>query len=50
MWFDSLDSVKEFAGEEYEKCVVPQNARKLLSRFDSHSQHYEVKAELKNAN
>ena len=50
MWFDSLEAVKEFAGEEYEKCVVPPNARVLLSRFDSHSQHYEVKAEMKNAN
>lgn len=47
MWFDSLDSVKEFAGEDYEKSVVPENARALLTRFDSHSQHYEVKAESK---
>ena len=23
MWFDSLDSVKEFAGKDYEKAVVP---------------------------
>lgn len=48
MWFDSLDAVKEFAGENYEQSVVPENARKLLQRFDSHSQHYEVKAEMKN--
>lgn len=47
MWFDSLDAVKEFAGEEYEKSVVPQTARDLLSRFDSHSQHYEVRADVK---
>ncbi len=44
MWFDSIDAVKTFAGEEYEKCVVPSKARKLLSRFDQYSQHYEVKA------
>jgi len=43
MWFESYDAVKEFAGEEYEKAVVPRKARKLLSRFDTHSQHYEVK-------
>jgi hypothetical protein len=47
MWFNSIDAVKEFAGEDYEKSVVPENARALLSRFDSHSQHYEVKAEMK---
>jgi len=43
MWFDSYEAVKEFAGEEYEKSVVPPKARKLLSRFDNRSQHYEVK-------
>jgi hypothetical protein len=43
MWFDSLDSVIEFAGKEYENCVVPDKARKILSRFDQKSQHYEVK-------
>ena len=47
MWFDSIEAVKEFAGNEYEKSVVPQNARDLLSRFNSHSQHYEVIAEMK---
>jgi antibiotic biosynthesis monooxygenase (ABM) superfamily enzyme len=46
MWFDSIDAVRVFAGEEYEKAVVPQNARLLLSRFDERSQHYEVKAEI----
>jgi hypothetical protein len=46
MWFDSLDSVRTFAGEAYETAVVPLKARKLLSRFDRHSQHYEVRAEL----
>lgn len=46
MWFDSLDSVRIFAGEDYETAVVPPKARELLSRFDVRSQHYEVKAEL----
>ena len=45
MWFDSLDSVRTFAGEDYETAVVPPQARKLLSRFDTRSQHYEVRAE-----
>jgi heme-degrading monooxygenase HmoA len=47
MWFDSYEAVKEFAGEGYEKAVVPPKARKLLSRFDSHSQHYEVREMIK---
>ena len=43
MWFDSLDSVAEFAGKDYKIAVVPEKARLVLSRFDSESQHYEVK-------
>jgi len=46
MWFDSIDAVKTFAGEDYEACVVPPKARAILSRFDAQSQHYEVKAKL----
>ncbi len=45
MTFDSLDAVREFAGEDYEACVVPQAARKVLARFDVRSQHYELRAE-----
>jgi heme-degrading monooxygenase HmoA len=29
MRFDSLDSVREFAGDDYEAAVVPEQARKL---------------------
>jgi heme-degrading monooxygenase HmoA len=47
MWFDSLEAVRDFAGEDYEIAVVPQKARTLLSRFDARSQHYEVKAEMR---
>jgi heme-degrading monooxygenase HmoA len=43
MWFDSLQAVKQFAGEDYEQAVVPPKARKLLARFDQRSQHYEVR-------
>jgi heme-degrading monooxygenase HmoA len=42
MWFESLDSVREFAGEQYETAVVPEKARRILSRFDAKSQHFEV--------
>jgi hypothetical protein len=47
MWFDSIDAVRSFAGEDYEVAVVPAKARALLSRFDARSQHYEVRAETK---
>jgi heme-degrading monooxygenase HmoA len=45
MLFDSLDAVREFAGEDYEAAVVPEKARKVLSHFDERSQHYEVRAQ-----
>jgi heme-degrading monooxygenase HmoA len=47
MRFDSLDSMREFAGQEYEKAVVPEKARAILSRFDERSQHYEIRVERK---
>jgi len=43
MWFDSLEAVRVFAGEDYEAAVVPPAARTLLSRFDQRSAHYEVR-------
>ena len=49
MWFDSIDAVLVFAGEDYEVAVVPPKARALLSRFDARSQHYEVRAEMRSA-
>lgn len=43
MRFDSLNSVKEFAGDDYEKAVIYEDAKPLLLRFDERAQHYEVK-------
>lgn len=42
MRFDSLDSVKAFAGEIYERSVVPPHAREVLKRFDEAAQHYDI--------
>jgi len=42
LWFDSLEAVREFAGEDYEAAVVPPQARALLSRFDERSRHYDL--------
>ncbi|MGH7448908.1 MAG: acyl-CoA dehydrogenase [Longimicrobiales bacterium] len=43
MWFDSLEAVRQFAGEDYEQAYVPAAARAVLARFDARSQHYEVR-------
>lgn len=45
MQFDSLEAVREFAGEDYEAAFVPEKARAILSRFDTRSQHYDVRIE-----
>ncbi|BES72818.1 antibiotic biosynthesis monooxygenase [Marinobacter nanhaiticus D15-8W] len=42
MEFDSLEAVKRFAGEDYRQSYVPEEAQKVLVRYDAHSQHYEV--------
>lgn len=42
MWFDSLDSIKAFMGEDYSVSHVPPNARAVLSRFDERAAHFEV--------
>ena len=42
MRFDSLDAVREFAGEDYEAALVPEKAQAVLSRFDARSAHYEI--------
>jgi hypothetical protein len=45
MWFDTLEGVRSFAGEDYEQAVVPPQAQALLSRYDTKSQHYEIREE-----
>ena len=47
MWFDTIESVQAFAGEDYEAAVVPPKARAVLKNFDARSQHYEVRESLK---
>lgn len=40
-WFESMESIRAFAGEDPERSVVPPEARALLSRFDDRSRHFE---------
>ena len=44
--FDCIESVKTFAGEDYEIAYIPENARRVLLRYDETAQHYELKNEL----
>ncbi len=42
MWFEALENVVEFVGEDYETVYVPDKARKVLSHFDQKSAHSEL--------
>ena len=42
MWFDSLDAIKAFMGEDYTVSHVPPEARAVLNSFDDRAAHYEV--------
>jgi hypothetical protein len=42
MWFDSIESVRVFVGDDYEVSHVPAPAQAVLKRFDNRSTHYEV--------
>ena len=42
MWFESLEDVIDFAGQDYDNAVVPIIAQKVLTRYDHTSQHYTV--------
>lgn len=44
--FDCLNSVKTFAGENYETAYIPENAKRVLKRYDKTAQHYELREEL----
>lgn len=43
MWFDDLDSVKRYAGEDYTRSTLPPEEAALLSHYDSRVRHYEIR-------
>jgi heme-degrading monooxygenase HmoA len=43
--FESLDAVRTFAGDDYERAVIEPEAKALLSRHDERSEHYDVVVE-----
>ncbi len=42
MWFDDVESIKAFVGEDYSVSHVPPAARAVLARFDERFAHYDV--------
>jgi hypothetical protein len=42
LFFDSIDDVRRFAGDDYDTAYVPPEARAVLARFDARSAHYET--------
>jgi heme-degrading monooxygenase HmoA len=39
--FESIESIRTFAGDDYEAAHVAPRARELLSSFDARCQHFE---------
>jgi heme-degrading monooxygenase HmoA len=44
-FFTSLDAVRRFAGQDYERAVVEDAARRALSHWDEVVTHHEVAAD-----
>jgi heme-degrading monooxygenase HmoA len=42
MWFDSLDAIRAFMGEDYTLSHVPAAARAVLAGFDERAAHFEI--------
>ena len=42
MWFDDVESIRSFIGEDYAVSHVPPAAQALLKRYDRRAAHYEV--------
>ena len=42
MWFDDLDAIVNFMGEDYSVSHVPMEARAVLNSFDDRASHFEV--------
>jgi heme-degrading monooxygenase HmoA len=40
--FDDMDAVQRFAGDDYTRAVIHPAARRILTRFDERSVHYET--------
>ncbi len=43
MWFDDLEAIRAFIGEDYAVSHVPPAARAVLARFDERATHFDVR-------
>jgi len=43
LW-DSLDDIRAIAGADYERAVIPEERRSLLTRWDETAAHYDVRS------
>ena len=43
IWFNSIENVKEFVGDDPGQVYIPEKARQILSRFDSRAVHSELR-------
>jgi hypothetical protein len=42
LYFESIEKVRAFAGENYQTPVISSKARALLSHYADHADHYEL--------
>lgn len=42
LFFESLDAIRCFAGDDHEAAYITPSARQLLSRFDRRVEHYQT--------
>ena len=42
MLWDSIESIRAVAGQDYETAVIPEERRKYLAHSDAKSAHYEI--------
>jgi heme-degrading monooxygenase HmoA len=43
LW-ESLDSIRAVAGQDYETAVIPEERRKYLARWEAKASHYDVES------
>lgn len=43
LW-ESLDSIRAVAGQDYETAVIPEERRKYLARWEEKASHYDVES------
>lgn len=42
IFWESLEALKAFAGEDYEASIIPEERRQYLSKHQDRAEHYEV--------